>query len=187
MLRPNQAGETVKALAGNGQRKAPMPPGNFLLGHVRHMLRGRPIPLGGPPDLRRRRPTAFGTADRVRVLPVRITSTTCSSNAARISPSSRAAIRNSDESSEMGCSPAKAISGSGKGDWRSRPCAAALGRFCGRHGRRHRRHLPRMERAAILGQPVDMAAEMMRLTLRIVGETLLGTDVTGEANDVGAG
>jgi cytochrome P450 len=32
---------------------------------------------------------------------------------------------------------------------------------------------------------VNIAAQMMQLTLRIVGETLLGTDVTGEAHDVG--
>jgi cytochrome P450 len=32
---------------------------------------------------------------------------------------------------------------------------------------------------------VNVAAQMMQLTLRIVGETLLGTDVTGEAHDVG--
>lgn len=35
-------------------------------------------------------------------------------------------------------------------------------------------------------RPLDVADEMMHLTLRIVGETLLGTDVTGEASDVGA-
>lgn len=32
---------------------------------------------------------------------------------------------------------------------------------------------------------VNIASQMMQLTLRIVGETLLGTDVTGEAHDVG--
>jgi cytochrome P450 len=41
------------------------------------------------------------------------------------------------------------------------------------------------ESAARNGQPVDVADEMMHLTMRIVGETLLGTDVTGEASDVG--
>jgi cytochrome P450 len=35
------------------------------------------------------------------------------------------------------------------------------------------------------GEAIDVADEMMRLTMRIVGETLLGTDVTGEASDVG--
>jgi cytochrome P450 len=35
------------------------------------------------------------------------------------------------------------------------------------------------------GKPFDFAAEMMRVTLRIVGETLLSTDMTGEADDVG--
>jgi cytochrome P450 len=39
--------------------------------------------------------------------------------------------------------------------------------------------------AANSHQQVNIAAQMMHLTLRIVGETLLGTDVTGEANDVG--
>ncbi len=42
------------------------------------------------------------------------------------------------------------------------------------------------ESAARSGQSIDVADEMMRLTMRIVGETLLGTDVTGEASDVGA-
>jgi cytochrome P450 len=42
------------------------------------------------------------------------------------------------------------------------------------------------ESASRTGEPIDVADEMMRLTMRIVGETLLGTDVTGEASDVGA-
>jgi cytochrome P450 len=42
------------------------------------------------------------------------------------------------------------------------------------------------EPAAGLGEAIDVADEMMRLTMRIVGETLLGTDVTSEASDVGA-
>ncbi|HEV3301630.1 MAG TPA: cytochrome P450 [Planctomycetaceae bacterium] len=41
------------------------------------------------------------------------------------------------------------------------------------------------EPAAERGEAIDVADEMMRLTMRIVGETLLGTDVTGEASDVG--
>jgi cytochrome P450 len=41
------------------------------------------------------------------------------------------------------------------------------------------------EPAARQGESIDVADEMMRLTMRIVGETLLGTDVTGEASDVG--
>lgn len=36
------------------------------------------------------------------------------------------------------------------------------------------------------GETVDLSADMMRLTLRIVGETLLSTDVTTEADRVGA-
>ncbi|MGZ6144323.1 MAG: cytochrome P450, partial [Myxococcales bacterium] len=35
------------------------------------------------------------------------------------------------------------------------------------------------------GSPVDVHHEMMRLTLRIVGETLLGYDPSGDADDVG--
>ncbi len=38
---------------------------------------------------------------------------------------------------------------------------------------------------AAAGRAINLGEEMMRLTLRIVGETLLGTDVTGEANEVG--
>ncbi|MFT3712698.1 MAG: cytochrome P450 [Archangium sp.] len=37
-----------------------------------------------------------------------------------------------------------------------------------------------------VGKPFDFAAEMMRVTLRIVGETLLSSDVTKEADHVGA-
>ena len=36
------------------------------------------------------------------------------------------------------------------------------------------------------GAPFDVAHEMMEVTLRIVGETLLSTDVTGQSDDVGA-
>jgi cytochrome P450 len=35
------------------------------------------------------------------------------------------------------------------------------------------------------GRSIDVAAEMMRLTLRIAGETLLSTDVSGDADTVG--
>lgn len=38
---------------------------------------------------------------------------------------------------------------------------------------------------AATGQPIDVAAEMMALTLRIVGLTLFSTDVAGEAGKVG--
>ncbi len=36
------------------------------------------------------------------------------------------------------------------------------------------------------GSVIDVSEEMMALTLRIVGETLLGTDVTAEANKIGS-
>ena len=39
--------------------------------------------------------------------------------------------------------------------------------------------------AARAGRVVDVAEDMMRLTLRIVAETLLGTDVTRESKDIG--
>jgi cytochrome P450 len=45
--------------------------------------------------------------------------------------------------------------------------------------------LERWEPAARDGRPLDVAQAMMRLTLRIVGETLLSADVTGEADAVG--
>ena len=41
------------------------------------------------------------------------------------------------------------------------------------------------ERLARVGKPVDVAAEMMRLTLRVVGETLLSKDLTADASLVG--
>lgn len=43
----------------------------------------------------------------------------------------------------------------------------------------------RWEPLATLGEPVDIAAEMMRLTLRIVGETLLSTELSDDADAVG--
>lgn len=43
----------------------------------------------------------------------------------------------------------------------------------------------RWERLAAKHQPVDIAKEMMRLTLRIVSETLLSRDLSGEADVVG--
>ena len=43
----------------------------------------------------------------------------------------------------------------------------------------------RWDRAAAERTPIDLANEMMRVTLRIVGETLLGTDVSGDTDVVG--
>jgi cytochrome P450 len=40
------------------------------------------------------------------------------------------------------------------------------------------------ERAAAAGQPVDACTDMMRVTLRIVAETLFGDDLAGEAAEV---
>ncbi len=45
--------------------------------------------------------------------------------------------------------------------------------------------LARWEREAWRGQPLDIAAEMMRLTFAIVGRTLFSADVSGEADAVG--
>ncbi|WP_394822318.1 cytochrome P450 [Pendulispora albinea] len=42
------------------------------------------------------------------------------------------------------------------------------------------------EAQARRGASLDVAQEMMRVTLRIAGETLLSTDVTGDANSIGA-
>jgi len=41
------------------------------------------------------------------------------------------------------------------------------------------------QRHAASGEPIDVAAEMMRLTLRIAGETLFSMDLTGESDHVG--
>lgn len=43
----------------------------------------------------------------------------------------------------------------------------------------------RWERTARAGTPVDVASEMMRTTLEIVGTTLFGTDVRGDTDSVG--
>jgi cytochrome P450 len=45
--------------------------------------------------------------------------------------------------------------------------------------------MARWETLAARGKPVDIADEMMKLTLRIVSETLLNRDLSGEANKIG--
>jgi cytochrome P450 len=45
--------------------------------------------------------------------------------------------------------------------------------------------LERWSKNAVSGEPLDIAAEMMRLTLGIVSRTLLGFDVSGEADKIG--
>jgi cytochrome P450 len=47
--------------------------------------------------------------------------------------------------------------------------------------------LDRWEGHAKSGEPLDVATEMSGLTLRIVGKTLLGVDLAGEAGDVAGG
>jgi cytochrome P450 len=45
--------------------------------------------------------------------------------------------------------------------------------------------LKRWQATAVNGQPLDIAAEMMRLTLEIVGRALFTTDISGEADELG--
>lgn len=47
------------------------------------------------------------------------------------------------------------------------------------------RALDRLDAAADAGQPINIAAEMMRLTLDIVTEALFSFDITGQADEIG--
>ena len=47
------------------------------------------------------------------------------------------------------------------------------------------RAIDRLDEAAVAGRPVNIAAEMMRLTLDIVTEALFSFDITGQADEIG--
>ncbi|MGH7894622.1 MAG: cytochrome P450, partial [Candidatus Binatia bacterium] len=57
--------------------------------------------------------------------------------------------------------------------------------FAGVMVRRTAERLTRWEGSAERGEPIDVAAEMNALTLTIVGETLFGRDLSGEAAEAG--
>jgi cytochrome P450 len=57
--------------------------------------------------------------------------------------------------------------------------------FAGTMVRRTAERLARWQPAVEQGQPIDVAAEMNALTLTIVGETLFGRDLSGEAAEAG--
>jgi cytochrome P450 len=61
----------------------------------------------------------------------------------------------------------------------------SLPKFAGLMADATGRTVERLERATDEGQPVDIAREMMRLTLDIVTQALFGYDITGRAGEVG--
>ncbi len=183
----SQAGKLAAQRPASGRRQAPMPPANLLLGHARQMMRGAAEFLleshrthGDVVRLR------FGT--RIAI--------------AAFHPDHvyHVLVKNRENYSKQarGYQKLRKILGNGlvtsEGDYWLRQRRLAQPAFAPQRlagfaaamvNAAHEMTIAWRE-PAVRNQPLDIAAEMMRLTLRIVGETLLGTDVTGETNDVGA-
>ncbi|MEZ4300242.1 MAG: cytochrome P450 [Polyangiaceae bacterium] len=167
-------------------RKAPMPPGSKLVGHLPEIRRDQ---LGF--FLRARE--ACGDVARFRfiVLPVHLLSHP--DHVRRVLVDEH---RNYDKQTK-GFNVLRLVLGNGlltaEGDFWRRQRRIAQPAF---HKERIAAFGERMVRAtedtarawtdlAKSGATMDVASEMMRLTLRIAGETLLSTDVTGDAASVG--
>jgi cytochrome P450 len=183
----NQAAGLVSQSPANGRREPPMPPGDFLLGHARHMLRHAAEFLleahqtyGDVVRLRLGPRTALALFHPEHVYHVLVKRRENFTKQARGYKKLRKLLGNGLLTSE--------------GDFwlRQRRLAQPafapqrLAGFAAAMVTAAEEMTRTWSEPARLNQPVDIAAEMMRLTLRIVGETLLGADVTGEANDVGA-
>src|SRR5580704_16032398 len=187
MLRPIQTGELNAKSRANGRYQPPMPPGNFLLGHANHMLRHATEFLleahrtcGDVVRLRFGPRTAFAAFHPEHVYHVLVKHRENFTKQARGYQKLRKIIGNGLVTSE--------------GDFWLRQRRLAQPAFAPQRLAGFAATMvtatDEVTRAwlepAKSNQPVNSAAQMMHLTLRIVGETLLGTDVTGEAHDVGA-
>ncbi|HXY33101.1 MAG TPA: cytochrome P450 [Planctomycetaceae bacterium] len=169
------------------QRQAPSPPGHFLTGHAGQMLRDAAQFLlqahanyGDIVRLRLGPRTAFALFHPDHVYHVLVKH------------------RDNYTKQSRGYNKLRQVIGNGlltsEGDFWLRQrrllqpafSAARLAGFAGPMVTAAEQMAQSWESAARQGEPIDVADEMMRLTMRIVGETLLGTDVTGEASDVGA-
>ncbi len=183
----NQAGGFVSKSGANGRREPPTPPGNFLVGHAGHMLRHATEFLleshrtyGDVVRLRMGPRTAFALFHPEHVYHVLVKRRENFTKQARGYQKLRKVLGNGLLTSE--------------GDFWLRQRRLAQPAFAPQRLAGFAAAMVTaaedMTRAwsepARLNGPVNVAADMMRLTLRIVGETLLGADVTAEANDVGA-
>jgi cytochrome P450 len=188
MLRSTkQTDELVSNSRANGRHVPPTPPGNFLVGHANQMLRHAAEFLleahqtyGDAVRLRLGPRTAFALFHPEHVYHVLVKRRDNYTKQARGYKKLRKILGNGLVTSE--------------GDFwlRQRRLAQPafapqrLASFAAAMVTATEDVTRTWSEPARLQQPVNIAAEMMRLTLRIVGETLLGTDVTGEANDIGA-
>jgi cytochrome P450 len=187
MLRSIQTGELESKSSPNGRSQPPMPPGNFFLGHANHMLRHATDFLleahracGDVVRLRFGPRTAFAVFHPEHVYHVLVKRRENFTKQARGYQKLRKIIGNGLVTSE--------------GDFwlRLRRLAQPafnpqrLASFASAMVTAAEDMTRAWSEPARSNQPINVAAEMMRLTLRIVGETLLGTDVTGEANDIGS-
>ncbi len=187
MLRSIQSSESKVAASATGTLRPPIPPGNFLLGHAPYLLNHATDFLleahrkyGDIVQLRLGPRTAFALFHPEHVYHVLVKGRENFTKQARGYQKLRRIIGNGLVTSE--------------GDFWLRQRRLAQPAFA---PQRLAGFATTMVTAtddvtrawhepAKSNQPVNIAAQMMHLTLRIVGETLLGTDVTGEAHDVGA-
>lgn len=187
MLRSIQTEELAANRPAESRSEPPMPPGNFLLGHAGHMLRH-------PTDFLLEAHRQYGDAIRIRagrrpafvlfhpehVYHVLVKSRENFTKQARGYHKLRKIVGNGLVTSEGDFwLRQRRLAQPAFTPQRLAGFAAAMVAAADEMG-------SAWEEPSRLNRPVNVAAEMMRLTLRIVGETLLGTDVSGEANDVGA-
>jgi cytochrome P450 len=183
----SRTGDLVSKGGANGRHEPPMPPGNFLLGHANQMLRNAAEFL-----LEAHR--TYGDVVRLRLGPRRAFAAFHPDHVYHV----LVKRRENFTKQARGYQKLRKILGNGlltsEGDFwlRQRRLAQPafapqrLAGFAAAMVNAAEEMTRCWSEPARLNQPVNVAAEMMRLALRIVGETLLGTDVTAEANDVGA-
>ncbi len=169
------------------RRQAPMPPGNFLTGHAGEMMRN-------PAQFLLRAHAQYGDIVRLKLGPRLAFALFHPDHVAHI----LVKHRENYTKQSRGYKKLRHVLGNGlltaEGDFWLRQrrllqpafSAARLAGFAAPMVTATQEMAQSWETAARLSEPIDVADEMMRLTMRIVGETLLGTDVTGEASDVGA-
>ncbi len=186
MLRSMQSGESNSAASATRRFQPPVPPGNFLLGHAQFLLNHATDFLldahrkyGDIVQLKLGPRTAFALFHPDHVYHVLVKGRENFTKQARGYQKLRKIVGNGLVTSE--------------GDFwlRQRRLAQPafapqrLAGFAGTMVTATDELTRSWSEPANRNERVNIAAQMMQLTLRIVGETLLGTDVTGEAHDVG--
>jgi cytochrome P450 len=170
----------------NGRRDPPSPPGNFLIGHANQMLRRST-------DFLLESHHKYGDAIRLKLGPRTAFALFHPDHVYHV----LVKRRENFTKQARGYQKLRKILGNGlltsEGDFwlRQRRLAQPaftpqkLAGFAGAMVQAAEEMTASWSEPARTNQPVNVAGDMMRLTLRIVGETLLGTDVTDEASGVG--